>query len=211
MSSAVALAPKLSTDEGREILATARDLDEEFHRPLCAGRPVPLMGEDDRRAALSEALAAAFDIWMDSAQAHVVEELAPHLTKEECRQALAAVRGPPRRGPLVGAKALTCPGGGRLDTEDSHAALSEAPAATLGSLCSTTPMTLAAPSSELGALDRGSLHPLWSETLHRFASDTRADLCDDLSTFSDVILALGSPDAAGRMARAILDVGRWWP
>jgi hypothetical protein len=205
----VALAPNLSTDERREVLAAARGLGADSDRPRALAALAPHMGEDDRRAALAEALAAVSDLWMVSERASVLAGLAPHLSEEQRREALAAARGFGDVRSRVEALTALAP---HLGADERVGALAEALAATLPERrYASRTVLLTALARELGALDRGSLHQLWSEALHKVAAETRANLCDDLSTLKDVILALGGPEAARGVARAILDVGRWWP
>ena len=66
-------------------------------------------------------------------------------------------------------------------------------------------------SLDLAGLPPSVLYPLWQETLHVLAQRTRSDLLSDLCALTPVILALGGPEALEETARAIVDVGRWWP
>jgi hypothetical protein len=55
------------------------------------------------------------------------------------------------------------------------------------------------------------LYFLWRETLHLFADHSREDLLKNLPAFSPVLIKLGGAEAVAETARAIQDVGRWWP
>jgi len=70
---------------------------------------------------------------------------------------------------------------------------------------------LAALAPRLAGLPRAEQYALWRETLPVLAVRRRSDLLRDLGALKDVILALGTEKALEETARAILDVGRWWP
>ncbi|MBC7242642.1 MAG: hypothetical protein H5T60_09380, partial [Anaerolineae bacterium] len=65
--------------------------------------------------------------------------------------------------------------------------------------------------SGLAGLPRAELYALWRETLRVLAARRRRSLLSDLGALKEVILALGTEKALEETARAILDVGRWWP
>lgn len=60
-------------------------------------------------------------------------------------------------------------------------------------------------------LQTTELHPCLCEMLQGLAFCPREKLLTTLRTFSPVIVALGGSEGAAETARAILDVGRWWP
>lgn len=65
--------------------------------------------------------------------------------------------------------------------------------------------------TQLAGLPLERLHSIWRENLHIMANRTRSELIEDLSALTPVILALGGEEALLETARAIQDVGRWWP
>jgi hypothetical protein len=66
-----------------------------------------------------------------------------------------------------------------------------------------------APHIILAPLD--TLYPLWCETLHILASSDRKDLLSDIGALVMVIAVQGDTEGLVEVARAIQDVGRWWP
>jgi hypothetical protein len=55
------------------------------------------------------------------------------------------------------------------------------------------------------------LRPLWQDWLRERAPGKRAELCRDLAAMLPVVAALGGSEAVIGMARAVRDVGCWWP
>jgi hypothetical protein len=73
---------------------------------------------------------------------------------------------------------------------------------------------LAALAPHLARLPRKDLAALWTETLHLLAARTRADLLGDLHDLAPLLVVLAPPDVGPELpeiARAVADVGRWWP
>ncbi|MEH2181249.1 NB-ARC domain-containing protein [Nostoc sp.] len=54
------------------------------------------------------------------------------------------------------------------------------------------------------------LFPPWQDTLHKLSLHTRSDLLQDIKALFPVIFALGGETATAEIARAIVDVARWW-
>ncbi|MCC5646213.1 CHAT domain-containing protein [Nostoc sp. CHAB 5824] len=54
------------------------------------------------------------------------------------------------------------------------------------------------------------LFSLWQDTLRQLSLRTRPDLLQDIEALFPVIFALGGQAATAEIARAIVDVGRWW-
>ncbi|ALF56324.1 hypothetical protein ACX27_09550 [Nostoc piscinale CENA21] len=54
------------------------------------------------------------------------------------------------------------------------------------------------------------LLPLWQETIHYLSLHTRPNLLSDIKALFPVIFALGGEAATAEVARAIMDVARWW-
>jgi hypothetical protein len=63
----------------------------------------------------------------------------------------------------------------------------------------------------LAALPPAVLRPLWRDWLRERAPGERPWLCHDLAAMTPVVAALGGPEAVMGLARAVRDVGRWWP
>ena len=63
----------------------------------------------------------------------------------------------------------------------------------------------------MAALPKPAVAPLWRDTLHALATRTRRDLLSDLKALIAVISKLGGAEAVAETARAIQDVGGWWP
>ena len=59
--------------------------------------------------------------------------------------------------------------------------------------------------------NRSGAQQLFTLQLHQMAAQSRYDLLSDLGVFVPVIAAFGGTEAAAETARAILDVGVWWP
>jgi hypothetical protein len=70
---------------------------------------------------------------------------------------------------------------------------------------------LAELSEPFAALLPIDFYPLWRETLHFLADRTREDLLADLTGLGRVLMVLGGPETVMETARAIQDVGLWWP
>lgn len=63
----------------------------------------------------------------------------------------------------------------------------------------------------LAQLPPAALHPLWCETLRALAARPRKHLLADLRALVPVVVALGGAPAVAETARAIQEVGQWWP
>ncbi|MFN3374162.1 MAG: hypothetical protein ACK44M_11400, partial [Chloroflexus sp.] len=70
---------------------------------------------------------------------------------------------------------------------------------------------LGALAPHLAELPRAQLYKSWAETLPILAQRRRRDLLADLRALTPVIAALGGEKAVAEAARAIADVGQWWP
>ncbi|MBN3893256.1 MAG: hypothetical protein HWQ43_30405 [Nostoc sp. JL31] len=69
---------------------------------------------------------------------------------------------------------------------------------------------LTALADSLSQMSAAELFPLWQDTLHELSLRTRPDLLQDIKALFPVIFALGGEAATVEIARAIVDVGRWW-
>jgi hypothetical protein len=50
----------------------------------------------------------------------------------------------------------------------------------------------------------------WQDILHELSLRTRPDLLQDIKSLFPIIFALGGKTATAELARAIVDVARWW-
>ncbi|MDZ8228321.1 hypothetical protein, partial [Nostoc sp. ChiVER01] len=69
---------------------------------------------------------------------------------------------------------------------------------------------LSALASGLSQMPNAKLFPLWQDTLHKLSVRTRPNLLQDIKALFPVIFALGGEAATAEVARAIVDVARWW-
>ncbi|MEH2054945.1 MAG: hypothetical protein V7K97_01940 [Nostoc sp.] len=69
---------------------------------------------------------------------------------------------------------------------------------------------LSALADSLSQMPSRELFPLWQDTLHELSLRTRHNLLQDIKALFPVIFALGGQVATVEIARAIVDVGRWW-
>ncbi|MEA5602446.1 hypothetical protein, partial [Nostoc sp. UHCC 0252] len=70
--------------------------------------------------------------------------------------------------------------------------------------------TLSALAPGLSQMPNAKLFPLWQDTLHELSIRTRPNLLQDIKVLFPVIFALGGEAATAEVARAIVDVARWW-
>jgi hypothetical protein len=63
----------------------------------------------------------------------------------------------------------------------------------------------------LALLPPDVLRLLWRDWLREGAPRKRPELCRDLAAMIPVVAVLGGPEAVMGLARAVRDVGRWWP
>ncbi|MDF5739184.1 MULTISPECIES: NB-ARC domain-containing protein [unclassified Nostoc] len=64
--------------------------------------------------------------------------------------------------------------------------------------------------SGLSQMPYTTLFPFWQDTLHKLSLRTRPNLLQDIKALFPVIFALGGEAATAEIARAIVDVARWW-
>jgi len=72
-------------------------------------------------------------------------------------------------------------------------------------------VALSAISTQLAHLKAPDAYRLWSRALHRSAEVSRADLLANLVALMPVTIYLGGAETVSEIARAIHDVGEWWP
>jgi hypothetical protein len=63
----------------------------------------------------------------------------------------------------------------------------------------------------LAALPRERLVQLWHERISELSAQRREHLLADLAGLAPIVAALGGPAAMQGAARAVLQVGAWWP
>ncbi|MEH1921762.1 NB-ARC domain-containing protein [Nostoc sp.] len=63
---------------------------------------------------------------------------------------------------------------------------------------------------QLSNLSTVELFPLWQDTVHELSLCTRPTLLQDIKALFPVIFALGGEFVKAELARAIIDVARWW-
>nr|WP_322713067.1 NB-ARC domain-containing protein [Nostoc sp. ChiSLP03a]MDZ8214187.1 NB-ARC domain-containing protein [Nostoc sp. ChiSLP03a] len=69
---------------------------------------------------------------------------------------------------------------------------------------------LSALAHSLSQMPNAKLFSLWQDTLHERSFHTRSNLLPDIEALFPVIFALGGEAAMAQVARAIVDVARWW-
>ncbi|MEA5624805.1 hypothetical protein, partial [Nostoc sp. UHCC 0251] len=69
---------------------------------------------------------------------------------------------------------------------------------------------LSALADSLSQIQAAKLFSLWKDTLHELSLRTRSNLLRDIKALFPVIFALGDKQATAEIARAIVDVARWW-
>jgi len=170
----------------------------------------PYLGPTERDRALREALAAARAIGYEWSRFHALAALIPRLGPTErdqaVREALAAARALDSeqftRGSALTELAphLTAPLLG--EALEAARAIGDAEYRS-GALSALAP--------RLTELPLAMLSSLWSITLRLSAIRTRRNVLRDLIALVPVLSALGGAEAMAETARAIQDVGRWWP
>ncbi|BAY24323.1 regulatory protein [Calothrix sp. NIES-2100] len=182
-----------------EALAAARAIQDESYRALTLSTLAEKLPE-----LLPEALAATRPIlnkeYRASALSALVEKLPPELLPE----ALAAARA--IQDEYFRALALSA-----LADKLPPELLPEA-------LAAVRPIqdeyyrssALSALALGLSQMLNAKLFPLWQDTLNELSARTRPHLLRDIKALFPVIFALGGKVATAEVARAIMDVGRWW-
>ena len=192
-----------------EGLAAVRAIENKWWRARVLAALAPQLREGQREEVLTEGLAAARAIWNERWRAHALAALAPQLAGalrgEVLAEGLAAAQAIEYEKPRAEALAALAPQlTGKLLSEGLAAA--QAIGDEEDRACA-----LAALAPQLGTLPFTAFYPLWRETLHYSATRSRRDLLSDLGALVSVIAALGGEEAVAETARAIQDVGRWWP
>ncbi|MDZ8032784.1 hypothetical protein [Nostoc sp. DedSLP04] len=152
---------------------------------------------------LPEALAAARAIQSESDRADALSALAQNLPPELLPEALAAARAiqsESDRANALSALAQKLP-------DILPEALAAARAIQGDDFRANA---LSALADSLSQMPSTELFPLWQDTLHELSLRTRRDLLQDIKALFPVIFALGGETATAEIARAIVDVARWW-
>ncbi|MEH2458039.1 NB-ARC domain-containing protein [Nostoc sp.] len=214
-----------------EVLAAAREIQDERYR----AETLIVLAEKQPQV-LPEALAAAREIQRESDRANVLSALAKKLPPELLPEVLAAAREIQResdRAYVLSALAEKQPpkllpealaAARELQSESDRArvlsALAEKqpPKLLPEALAAAREIqdegdrakVLSALASGLSQMPVAELLPLWRDTLHKLSLRTRPNLLQDIEALFPVIFALGGEAATVELARAIVDVGRWW-
>ena len=195
----IALAQRLPPELLPELLAAAREIkDERFHAKVLAdlAQQMPEL--------LPEALAAAREIKDEWLRSLALADLAQRLPPELLPELLAAARE--IKDAYTRAQVLV-------------ALVQRLPELLPEALATTREikdaydyaLALVALAPLLAELPRPALYPIWDETLPVLARRKRPNLLAALQALAKVIYALGGAKAVAETARAIQDVGHWWP
>ncbi|MDZ8261100.1 NB-ARC domain-containing protein [Nostoc sp. ChiQUE01b] len=153
---------------------------------------------------LPEALAAARGIQDEYSRANALSALADKLPPKLLSEALAAARG--IQDEYSRANALSALAD-KLPPELLPEALAAARAIQDEDYRANV---LSALASGLSQMPTAELFSLWQDTPHELSLRTRSNLLQDIKALFPVIFALGGKAATVEIARAIVDVGRWW-
>ncbi|MEH2062750.1 MAG: hypothetical protein V7K50_10775, partial [Nostoc sp.] len=178
--------------------AAARAIQDEDYR----AKALSALAEKLPPELLPEALVAARAIQSESFRTKALSALAEKLP-ELLPEALAAARA--IQSESSRAKALSAL------AEKLPELLPEALAAARAIQSeSSRAKALSALADSLSQMPSTELFPLWQDTLHQLSLRTRPDLLQDIKALFPVIFALGGEAATAEIARAIVDVARWW-
>ncbi len=211
------LAPLLPPEKREAALAhaleAARQIPYPYSRAQALTSLTPHLAPEDREAALAHALEAARSIDHPYPRARALAALAPHLPEPDRKAALAHALAAARSidHPRYRARALA--------NLAPHLPPNERETALVDALYTAREITdpddraqaLTSLASHLAQLPLPTLYPLFHDTLHHLARRTRRDLLGDLRALLPVLERLGGPEALEELARAIVDVGEWWP
>jgi hypothetical protein len=195
-----------------DALAAALSPRSNWSRSFALAALAPFLPADLR----GEALAAARTIEDDDGRSRALAALAPHLPEHSravvLGEALAAARAIGKERDRSKALAALAP---HLPERERATVLGEAltAASSIGDEEDRSG-ALAALALRLADLPLRTLSTLWAQTLPVLAARKRLDLLADLRSLAPILAVLAQPDAAsehGEVARAILDVARWWP
>ncbi|AFZ23663.1 NB-ARC domain-containing protein [Cylindrospermum stagnale PCC 7417] len=194
-----ALAQKLLPDLLPEALAAARELQNERYR----AKALIALAEKLPPDLLPEAIAAARELQDQSYRVYALNALAQK-RPEVLPEALAAARELQNESEIADTLSVLAQ---KLPPELLPEALA---AARELQDESDRAYALKALASGLSQLPATELFPLWQDTLHQLSLRVRPFLLIDIETLFPVIFALGGEVATAEIARAIVDVARWW-
>jgi hypothetical protein len=192
----------------REALDAARSIGDKGARYEALAILASHLPERERTAVLREALDAARSIRNEWARSRALASLASHLPAELLREALDAARSIGHEGARSGvltALALHLPAELLGEALDAARSIEEE---------EPRSEALAALAPRLAALPLRDLSTIWTQTLPVLVARTRRNLIVDFLSLVPVLAALAGSNAATELrevARAIQDVGRWWP
>ncbi|QIR41252.1 hypothetical protein HCG51_05095 [Tolypothrix sp. PCC 7910] len=194
-----ALAEQLPPDLLTEALAAIRSIQSEFDRARALSALAAELPE-----LLPEALTVARSIQPESDRALALSVFLAAKLPELLPEALAALRSiQPDSDRAVALSALA----ENLPPELLTEALTAARSIQDERYCTCALSALALGMSQIPS---AKLFLLWGDTLHQLSLRTRPHLLLDIMVFFPVIFALGGEVATAEVARAIIDVGRWW-
>ncbi|MFW9265361.1 hypothetical protein RRG12_42800, partial [Nostoc sp. CALU 546] len=178
----------------------AKAIQDEFSR----GYTLAALAQKLPPELLPEALAAVRAIQNESSRANALTALAKNLPPELFSEALAAARAIQNESSRANALSALAK---NLPPELFLEALTAARAIQDESYRANTLSALADSSSQTPAAE---LFSLWQDSLHELSLRTRPNLLQDIKAWFPVIFALGGEAAILEIARAIVDVARWW-
>ncbi|MDZ8096647.1 MAG: NB-ARC domain-containing protein [Nostoc sp. DedQUE05] len=195
----IALADKLLPEFLPEALAVARAIQDEPYRAFA----LSVLALKLPPEFLPEALAAASAIQDERYRAAALTILANKLPSEFLPEALATART--IQDKRYRASVLIA------FTDKEPSVLPEALAAAK-LIQSEEPRAnaLSALADSLSQMPSTELFPFWQDILHELSLRTRPNLLQDIKVLFPVIFALGGQVATAEVARAIVDVARWW-
>jgi hypothetical protein len=177
----IELVPYLPDLLQQEAMGIARAIEEALPRMLILTELAPYLPEPLKSEVLHETLEVIQGLEDAGYQARFLTKVAPHLSE------------PLKSKVLDEALEATC----AIENPEYW------PERRAEALTSLTPHLVSLPTPKL--------YRLWFKTLHQVAAHGRRELLSDLCTLTPVLAKLGGVEATTGTARAILDVGRWWP
>ncbi|MEH1832686.1 MAG: NB-ARC domain-containing protein [Nostoc sp.] len=193
------LPPTLQDLALQKALAAARAIQDENFR----ANALSALAEKLPPELLPEALAAARAIQDENFRANALSALAEKLP-EVLPEALAAARAIQDENYRANALSALAE---KLPPELLPEALAAARAIQFEYFRAEA---LSALANSLSQMPFTELFSLWQDTLHQLSLRTRPNLLQDIKALFPVIFALNGEAATVEIARAIVDVGRWW-
>ena len=192
-------------EQGRSVLKQAVEMalgyKDYLYSQRVLERLIPILAQTD----LFEEAVTAIETFSGESLREVMRVYVSRLSDSQLREALLAFQKARYQSYFVEAIAVMAP---RLPALLLPIALDVAQTLSYQGHRSKALTALAQP---LASLPQETLRPLWITTLRSLAGRARQDLLSDIQALVPVIIALGGTEAAEEAARAIQDVGRWWP